>query len=70
MYRLTPTDLERCISVRLALDITASSHRRANAAFAIPALYNTLEAEGYFYAIRLPTNAVLQQRIVHESGGK
>jgi hypothetical protein len=38
---------------------------RADAAFAIPALYGTLEAEGYFYAIRLPTNAVLQQRIAH-----
>ena len=38
---------------------------RADAAFALPALYTTLEAECYFYAIRLPTNAVLQQRIAH-----
>ena len=38
---------------------------RADAAFAIPTLYATLEAEGYFYAIRLPTNAVLQDKIAH-----
>ena len=38
---------------------------RADAAFALPALYATLEAEDYFYAIRLPTNAVLQQRIAN-----
>lgn len=38
---------------------------RADAAFALPALYTTLEAEGYFYAIRLPTNAVLQDKIAH-----
>jgi Transposase DDE domain group 1 len=36
---------------------------RADAAFALPALYETLEAEGYFYAIRLPANAVLQDKI-------
>jgi hypothetical protein len=38
---------------------------RADAAFAFPTLYTALEAEGYFYAIPLPTNAVLQQRIAH-----
>ena len=38
---------------------------RADAAFAIPALYATLETAGYFYAIRLPTNPVLQERIAH-----
>ena len=38
---------------------------RADAAFALPALYETLETEGYFYAIRLPTNAVLQDKIAH-----
>jgi hypothetical protein len=32
---LTPTDLEGCIGVRLALDITASSHRRAGKSAAI-----------------------------------
>jgi Transposase DDE domain group 1 len=36
---------------------------RADAAFAIPALYETLEAEGYFYAIRLPANAMLRDKI-------
>lgn len=36
---------------------------RADAAFAIPALYETLEAAGYHYAIRLPKNAVVQERI-------
>jgi hypothetical protein len=32
---LTPTDLEGCIDVRLALTITASSHRRAGKSAAI-----------------------------------
>jgi len=36
---------------------------RADAAFAIPALYETLEAEDYFYAIRLPANATLRDKI-------
>jgi hypothetical protein len=36
---------------------------RADAAFAIPALYETLQAAGYLYAIRLPKNAVVQERI-------
>lgn len=31
--------------------------------FAIPDLYKTLEAESYFYAIRLRTNRLLQSRI-------
>ena len=38
---------------------------RGDAAFAIPSLYKTLEAEGYFYAIRLRANRVLQGRIAH-----
>lgn len=38
---------------------------RVDAAFALPDLYKTLEAAGYFYAIRLPANAVLQERIAH-----
>ncbi len=33
---------------------------RADAAFSIPALYVTLETAGYFYAIRLPKNTILQ----------
>jgi len=38
---------------------------RADAAYAIPAIYVRLEAAGYFYAIRLPANAVLGSRIAH-----
>jgi hypothetical protein len=36
---------------------------RADAAFARPELYELLEAEGVGYAIRLPANRVLQERI-------
>jgi len=38
---------------------------RADSAFAIPELYKTLEAAGYFYAIWLRVNRVLQGRIAH-----
>src|SRR5687768_16765425 len=38
---------------------------RGDAAFAKPELSELLEAEGYGYAIRLPANAVLQERIGH-----
>src|SRR5215218_5021772 len=38
---------------------------RGDAAFAKPELYELLEAEGYGYAIRLPANPVLQERIAH-----
>jgi hypothetical protein len=38
---------------------------RADAAFAIPELYEMLEAEDYFYAIRLKGNAVLQSAVAH-----
>ena len=33
---------------------------RADAAYAIPALYERLEDAGYFYAIRMKKNAVLE----------
>ena len=36
---------------------------RADAAYAIPAIYARLEEAGYFYAIRLPANAVLKEKI-------
>src|SRR5713226_7667032 len=36
---------------------------RGDAAFANPEIYEFLEAEGYGYAIRLPTNSVLQGKI-------
>jgi hypothetical protein len=38
---------------------------RGDAAFARPEIYRELEAEGFFYAIRLPANAVLQEEIRH-----
>ena len=36
---------------------------RGDAAYANPGIYEFLEAEGYKFSIRQPTNAVLQQRI-------
>jgi hypothetical protein len=36
---------------------------RADAAFAMPGVYEYLEGEGIKYAIRLPKNRVLQERI-------
>ena len=38
---------------------------RADTAFAIPAIYERLEGAQYFYAIRLPANAVLKDKIAH-----
>ncbi len=38
---------------------------RADAADASPAIYERLEEAGYFYAIRLPANTVLKEKIVH-----
>lgn len=38
---------------------------RADAAFAMPEVYEFLEAVGFRYAIRLPANKVLQERIAH-----
>ena len=38
---------------------------RADAAYAMPAIYERLEEAGYFYAIRLPANAVLRKKIAH-----
>ncbi len=38
---------------------------RADAAFATPEVYTYLEAEGFLYAIRLPSNQVVQRRISH-----
>ena len=36
---------------------------RGDAAFALPELYEYLEAEGFLHAIRIPTNQVLQESI-------
>ena len=38
---------------------------RADAAYAIPVIYARLEETGYFYAIRLPANSVLKEKISH-----
>ena len=38
---------------------------RGDAAFALPEVYDFLEAEGYGYAIRLPANTILQGNIAH-----
>jgi hypothetical protein len=38
---------------------------RADAAYAIPAIYARLEEASYVYAIRLPTNTVLLEKIAH-----
>ena len=38
---------------------------RGDAAFANPALYRLLEKEGYRYAIRIKSNAVLEREIEH-----
>ncbi|WP_154819150.1 transposase, partial [Enterobacter hormaechei] len=37
----------------------------ADAAYAIPAIYERLEEARFFYAIRLPANAVLKDKIAH-----
>ena len=38
---------------------------RVDAAFPMPEIYEFLEAEGYTYAIRLPTSTVLREKISH-----
>ncbi len=38
---------------------------RGDAAFASPDIYEFLEAEGFLYVIRLPTNPILQKSIAH-----
>ena len=38
---------------------------RGDAAFALPDLYEYLEAEGFLYAIRLPKNPILQESVAH-----
>jgi hypothetical protein len=45
--------------------LNIAKYFRADAAFAIPELYNLLEAENYGDAIRLPANNVLYQHIAH-----
>ena len=38
---------------------------QADAAYVTPAIYERLEEAGYSYAIRLPTNTVLREKITH-----
>ena len=46
-------------------DKTLRRYFRADAAFAMPEVYEFLEADGFSYAIRLPANKVLQENIAH-----
>ena len=46
-------------------DLDIRKFFRGDAAFAIPELYERLEAEGYLYAIRLKANNVLYRHIKH-----
>src|SRR5262245_38431318 len=46
-------------------DFKAPKFFRGDAAFATPKLFRVLEQEGYWYAIRLKANAVLERHIAH-----
>ncbi len=46
-------------------DLKVPKFFRGDAAFAAPKLMKLLEAEGYWYAIRLKANAVLERHIAH-----
>jgi hypothetical protein len=46
-------------------DRTLRRYFRGDAAFALPGIYEFLEAEGFSYAIWLPANKVLQESIAH-----
>src|SRR5512147_1988609 len=46
-------------------DLKVPKFFRGDAAFASPKLMKLLEAEGYWYAIRLKANAVLERHIAH-----
>jgi len=58
-----PTALESVIERYRGMDIP--KFFRGDAAFALPQLYERLEAEGYRYAIRLKENAGLERQIQH-----
>ena len=55
--------LEPVVARYRELDI--ERYFRADAAFAEPEVYEYLEPEGFFYAIRLPANDVLHREIEH-----
>jgi hypothetical protein len=46
-------------------DLSIAKFFRGDAAFASPKLMKLLEAEGYWYAIRLKANAVLERHVAH-----
>jgi hypothetical protein len=70
---LRPGNVHSADGWRLVLEPVVARYRentkrrffRGDAAFALPDLYDYLEAEGYKYTIRLKANAVLQGRIAH-----
>jgi hypothetical protein len=70
---LRPGNVHSAEDWRLVLEPVVERYRnrdlrryfRADAAFAKPEIYEFLEAEGYAYAIRLPTNPILQKQIGH-----
>ena len=70
---LRPGNVASAHDWRSALEPVVSRYRnttkrrlfRGDAAFALPDLYEFLEAEGYGYAIRLKANSVLQGKISH-----
>lgn len=56
---------QKALASEANLTALADMSGRWIAAFALPDLYEFLEAEGYKYVIRLKANSVLQQRIAH-----
>jgi hypothetical protein len=70
---LRPGNVHSAHGWRAVLDPVVARYRgralrrllRGDAAFALPGVYEYLEAEGFQYAIRLPANQVLQSRITH-----
>ena len=70
---LRPGNVHSADDWRAVLEPVIARHRgivkhlyfRADAAFASPEVYELLEAEGASYAIRLPANPVLQDKIGH-----
>jgi Transposase DDE domain group 1 len=71
--RLRPGNVHSAEDWRLVLEPVIARYRgrsvalyfRADAAFAKPEIYELLEGEGIRYAMRLPANQVLQERIAY-----
>ena len=70
---LRPGNVHSADGWRIVLEPVVARYRerklrryfRADAAFAKPEIYEFLEAEGFLYAVRLPTNPILQKSIAH-----